>query len=160
LQGGIIPVNLSTRLTRNLKTSHEVFIGSPALGRENKLWAKNQRNKVPVARITFLSQEMNYCHRNKVLGKRIKYLANKYIFFQRKKILVNIINLWRAVSVIHLLYKSNINKGVTANKNMFINNVQTLSITIYPLIRVTVSMLTNFVVRPAVLGEIIVRKLG
>ena len=32
----------------------------------------------------------------------------------------------RAVSVIHLLYNSTINIGVTANKNMFINNVQTL----------------------------------
>ena len=32
----------------------------------------------------------------------------------------------RAVSVIHLLYNSSINIGVTANKNMFINNVQTL----------------------------------
>ena len=40
---------------------------------------------------------------------------------------VNIINLWRAVSVIHLMYNSSINIGVTANKNMFINNVQTLS---------------------------------
>ena len=28
-QGGIIPVNLSTRLTRNLKTSHEIFVGIP-----------------------------------------------------------------------------------------------------------------------------------
>ena len=40
---------------------------------------------------------------------------------------LNIINLWRAVSVIHLLYNSSINIGVTANKNMFSNNVQTLS---------------------------------
>ena len=39
---------------------------------------------------------------------------------------LNIINLWRAVSVIHLLYNSSINIGVTANKNMFTNNVQTL----------------------------------
>ena len=39
----------------------------------------------------------------------------------------SIINLWRAVSVIHLLYNISINRGVTANENMFINNVQTLS---------------------------------
>ena len=32
----------------------------------------------------------------------------------------------RAVSLIHLLYNSSINIGVTAYKNMFINNVQTL----------------------------------
>ena len=43
--------------------------------------------------------------------------------------ILNIINLWRAVSVIYLLYNSSINIGVTANKNMFINNVQTLSFT-------------------------------
>ena len=40
---------------------------------------------------------------------------------------LNIIHLWRAVSVIYLLYNSSINIGVTANKNMFNNNVQTLS---------------------------------
>ena len=38
---------------------------------------------------------------------------------------LNIINLWRAVSVINLLYNSSINIG--ANKNMLNNNVQTLS---------------------------------
>jgi hypothetical protein len=43
---------------------------------------------------------------------------------------LNIINLWRAVSVLHLLYNSSINIGVTANKNMFSNNVQTLSFNI------------------------------
>ena len=37
------------------------------------------------------------------------------------------VHFWRAVSVIHLLYNSRINIGVTANKNMFDNNVQTLS---------------------------------
>jgi hypothetical protein len=31
------------------------------------------------------------------------------------------------VSVIHFMYNSSINRGVTANKNMFSNNVQTLS---------------------------------
>ena len=41
--------------------------------------------------------------------------------------ILNIINLWRAVSVIYLLYNSSINIGVAANKNMFNNNVQTLS---------------------------------
>ena len=41
--------------------------------------------------------------------------------------ILNIINLWRAVSVIYLLYNSSINIGVTSNKNMFIDNVQTLS---------------------------------
>ena len=41
---------------------------------------------------------------------------------------LNIINLWRAVSVIHLLYNSGINIRVTANKNIFSNNVQTLSV--------------------------------
>ena len=40
---------------------------------------------------------------------------------------LNIINLLRAVSVIHLLYNISINIGVTANKNMFKNNVQTIS---------------------------------
>ena len=40
---------------------------------------------------------------------------------------LNIINLWRAVSVIHLLYNNSINIGVIANKNMFNNDVQTLS---------------------------------
>ena len=55
-QGGIIPVNLSTRLTRNLKTSHEIFVGSPALCTENKLWVKYHRkkyfyqNNIPVIR--------------------------------------------------------------------------------------------------------------
>ena len=65
-QGGIILVNLSTRLTRNLKTSHKILVGSPALCRENKLWAKYHRSKVLVTRIKLLSQEMNKCHRNKV----------------------------------------------------------------------------------------------
>ena len=47
---------------------------------------------------------------------------------------LNIINLWRAVSVINLLYNSSINIEVTANKNMFNNNVQTLSFrTLWPL---------------------------
>ena len=41
--------------------------------------------------------------------------------------ILNVINLWRAVSVIYLLYNSSINRGVTANKNIFINHVQTLS---------------------------------
>lgn len=41
--------------------------------------------------------------------------------------ILNIINLWRAVSVIYLLYNSSINIGVAANKNMFNNIVQTLS---------------------------------
>ena len=40
---------------------------------------------------------------------------------------LNIINLWRVVSVIHLLYNSSINIEVTENNNMFNNNVQTLS---------------------------------
>ena len=44
--------------------------------------------------------------------------------------ILNIINLWRAVSVIYLLYNSSINIGVAANKNMFNNNVQTLSVMI------------------------------
>ena len=42
--------------------------------------------------------------------------------------ILNIINLWIVVSVIYLLYNSSTNIGVTANKNMFINNVQTLSV--------------------------------
>ena len=87
-QGGIILVNLSTRLTRNLKTSHKILVGSPALCRENKLWAKYHRSKVLVTRIKLLSQEMNKCHRNKVPGRRIEYLLNKYIlFFRRRKFL-------------------------------------------------------------------------
>jgi hypothetical protein len=36
---------------------------------------------------------------------------------------LNIINLFRAVLVIHLLNNRSINMGVTANKNMFNNNV-------------------------------------
>jgi hypothetical protein len=112
-------VNLSTRLTQNLKTSHEIFI------------------KIAVNK--------NFCHRNKVPGKRIEFLPIKYIFFQRKTILVNIINLWRAVSVKHLFYNSCTNKGVTANKNRVNKNVQTLSYKMYTLIRVSVSMLTTFV---------------
>ena len=43
-----------------------------------------------------------------------------------------------------LLYNSSINKGVTANKNMFNINVQTLSNKIYPLIMITISMLKSF----------------
>ena len=58
-KGGIIPVNLATGLTRNLKTSHEIFVGSTVLFRENKLLAKYHRNKVLVTRIKFLSQEIN-----------------------------------------------------------------------------------------------------
>jgi hypothetical protein len=57
-QGGIIPSKLTTRLTQNLKTSHEIFVGSPALCCENKLLAKYHRNKVTFSRIKFLSQEM------------------------------------------------------------------------------------------------------
>ena len=52
-QGGIILVNLSTRLTRNLKTSHEIFVGSPKIvGKKSKEWNT-------FTRIKFLSQEMN-----------------------------------------------------------------------------------------------------
>ena len=75
-QGGIIPVNLSTRLTRNLKTSHEIFVRSPVLCRENKLWAKYHKNKVIVTRMKFLLQEMNKCHRNK-FPEKIEYMPNK-----------------------------------------------------------------------------------
>ena len=39
---------------------------------------------------------------------------------------LKIMNLWRAVSVIHLLYNSGTNIGVTANKSMFSKNAQTL----------------------------------
>jgi hypothetical protein len=58
-QGGIIPVDLSTRLTQNLKSSHEIFVGGPAHCRENKLWATYHRNKVLVTRIKFLSHEID-----------------------------------------------------------------------------------------------------
>jgi hypothetical protein len=57
-QGGIIPVNLSTRLTQNLKTSHQIFVGSPALCCENKLWAKYHKNKVLVIRIKVIRNEL------------------------------------------------------------------------------------------------------
>ena len=73
MQGGIIPVNLSTRLTQNLKTSHEIFVRSPVLCRENKLWAKYHKNKVIVTRMKFLLQEMNKCHRNKFPEKNRIY---------------------------------------------------------------------------------------
>ena len=42
----------------------------------------------------------------------------------------NIIQLWRVIPVINLLY-SIVNKGVTAKINMFFNNVQILSICSY-----------------------------
>ena len=95
IQGGIIPVNLSTGLTQNLKTSHKIFVGSPALCRENKLWAKYHRNKVLVTRIKLQSQEMNKRHMNNVPGRRLEYLTNKYIFFQKKKILVKCVKYCR-----------------------------------------------------------------
>ena len=60
-QGGIIPVNLATRLTRNLKTSQEIFIGTLAkipLTRNNFC----QMNTITVTGIKCLSQEYNSCH--------------------------------------------------------------------------------------------------
>ena len=61
--------------------------------------------------------------------------------------ILNIINLWRAVSVIYLLYNSSINIGVAANKNMFNNNVQTLSCSY------SVSLINDFGIQPPYLGK-------
>ena len=45
-QGGIIPVNLATRLTRNLKTSQEIFVGTFAkISLEQNLQTKMSSHK-------------------------------------------------------------------------------------------------------------------
>jgi hypothetical protein len=53
-QGGIIPVNLSARLTQNLKTPHEIFVGSPALCHEQ---ISCHQNEIPVTRNELTPQE-------------------------------------------------------------------------------------------------------
>jgi hypothetical protein len=81
-QGGIIPVNLATRLTRNLKTSQEIFIGTLAkipLTRNNFC----QMNTITVTGIKCLSQELNVCHKNIIPVIRIIFMSKEHISCHR-----------------------------------------------------------------------------
>jgi hypothetical protein len=93
-QGGVIPVNLLTRLTSN-----KIFVGSPALCRENKLWVKCHQNKIPVTQcqtmtgIKFLAKERKVsCHKNKNLVTRTKFLSQEQNSYPKYNIPVTRIN--------------------------------------------------------------------
>jgi hypothetical protein len=83
-QGGIIPVNLSTRLTRNLKISHEILVGSPALCCVNKLWAKCHKNNVLVNRIIFLTRNESMSQEKSSWQKKRICQINTFSFRRRK----------------------------------------------------------------------------
>jgi hypothetical protein len=73
-QGGMIPVNLSTRLTHNLKSS--LFFGTPAkiILEQNFFQFPPTRNKFLSHQ--FLSQELNVCHKTIIPVIRIKFLSS------------------------------------------------------------------------------------
>ena len=69
VQFGIIPVNLATRLTWNLKTSEEILVVTPTkINLEQNLQKKcpltRNKNIIPATRIKLLPEEQISCHRN------------------------------------------------------------------------------------------------